>query len=368
MKIKCEYCGAMIEDTLDKCPNCGAANTNVKRTVERTPKTIEELKSWYEARKLPPYETTRFFIGIDYMKPKAFGIYQDGNEFVVYKNKADGSRAVRYRGTDEAYAVNELYLKLKSEILNQKARQAGNRSYSGGSHRNNGGNPKGAFAWVLGLTGAMTAHLVGLGIFYTLLLLVAIVAVYRIGSHIILKRYQDTTLGGTVSQFKADHPRLDKWLLYSIADFFSLKRPTITILILTLVGSLCMGAVYNKPHYYSAGSGSPLYVSYHNDWYEYNPVLDDYTAINHDALPVEIQSHPADYEYDWDDYDWSDYDWDESGWNSNITEFKDSDAYEYNYKTDWGSGSNSNWDSDSDWDWDSGSDWDSGGTDWDSDW
>ena len=67
MKIKCEYCGAMIEDTADKCPNCGAPNTNVKRTVDKTPKTIEELKDWYQARKLPPYETTRFFIGIDYI-------------------------------------------------------------------------------------------------------------------------------------------------------------------------------------------------------------------------------------------------------------------------------------------------------------
>ena len=43
--------------------------------------------------------------------------------FIVYKNKADGTRAVRYKGTDEAYAVNELYLKLKDEILNQKAHQ-----------------------------------------------------------------------------------------------------------------------------------------------------------------------------------------------------------------------------------------------------
>lgn len=30
---------------------------------------------------------------------------------------------MRYQGTDEAYAVNELYLKLKDEILNQKAHQ-----------------------------------------------------------------------------------------------------------------------------------------------------------------------------------------------------------------------------------------------------
>lgn len=121
MQIKCGYCGSMIEETADKCPFCGATNNAVKRTADKTPKTIAELQQWYQDRHLPPYETTRFFIGINYKKPKAFGIYQDGDQFIVYKNKANGERAIRYQGTDEAYAVNELYLKLKSEILNQKA-------------------------------------------------------------------------------------------------------------------------------------------------------------------------------------------------------------------------------------------------------
>ena len=65
--------------------------------MEIKEKTIEELKSWYIARKLPPEETTRFFIGKNIKEPRAFGIYQDGNKFIVYKNKADGSRAVRYK-------------------------------------------------------------------------------------------------------------------------------------------------------------------------------------------------------------------------------------------------------------------------------
>jgi hypothetical protein len=131
MQVKCEYCGGMVDDTQSVCPHCGATNTNMKRTVDHTPKTIEELKQWYQDRHLPPYETTRFFIGIDYQYPRAFGIYRDGNEVVVYKNKDDGSRAIRYRGTDEAYAVNELLMKLKSEILNQKAHNSTrNRNYS----------------------------------------------------------------------------------------------------------------------------------------------------------------------------------------------------------------------------------------------
>ena len=123
MEIKCEYCGSMIPENVEQCPYCGASNNSIKRTADDTPKTIAELAKWYEDRHLPPYEITRFFIGIDYRQPRAFGIYQDGNEFIVYKNKADGTRAVRYQGTDEAYAVNELYLKLKDEILNQKAHQ-----------------------------------------------------------------------------------------------------------------------------------------------------------------------------------------------------------------------------------------------------
>ncbi|MDO4966103.1 MAG: hypothetical protein Q4E51_05285 [Lachnospiraceae bacterium] len=121
MKIKCEYCGSMIPDTVDECPNCGASNTHVVRVANGTPKTIAELQKWYMDRGLPPYETTRFFIGIDYKKPRAFGIYkdEDGN-FVVYKNKDNGERAVRYKGNDEAYAVNELFMRLKQEIIQQK--------------------------------------------------------------------------------------------------------------------------------------------------------------------------------------------------------------------------------------------------------
>ena len=123
MKIRCEYCNNYLDDTLEKCPGCGAPNKNYKRVGDGVPTTIEELEIWYKEHNLPPYETTRFFIGIDYKEPKAFGIYKDSNtgNFVVYKNKDTGERAVRYEGNDEKYAVNELYLKLKEEILHQKS-------------------------------------------------------------------------------------------------------------------------------------------------------------------------------------------------------------------------------------------------------
>ncbi len=122
MKIQCDFCGNTYEDYLEKCPSCGAPNPS-HHDGDKQPRTIEELKKWYEDRQLPPPETTRFFIGVDYKEPRAFGIYKnDNNEFVVYKNKADGSRVIRYQGKDETYAVDELFQKLKDEIVHQKAR------------------------------------------------------------------------------------------------------------------------------------------------------------------------------------------------------------------------------------------------------
>ena len=72
MEIKCEYCGSMIPENVEQCPYCGASNNSIKRTADGTPKTIAELAKWYEDRHLPPYEITRFFIGIDYRQPRAF--------------------------------------------------------------------------------------------------------------------------------------------------------------------------------------------------------------------------------------------------------------------------------------------------------
>ena len=89
----------------------------------KQPSTIEELRQWYKDRKLPPENVTRFFIGKNIREPKAFGIYKDENgECVVYKNKANGERAVRYQGRDEAFAVGELLNRLKEEILLRKGK------------------------------------------------------------------------------------------------------------------------------------------------------------------------------------------------------------------------------------------------------
>lgn len=149
MKIKCEFCGTMMDDTQSVCPSCGAPNRNVRRSSGDQPLTIEELRQWYEGKGLPPEEVTRFFIGKDIREPKAFGIYyeEDTGNYVVYKNKASGERSVRYRGTDQAYAVNELFQRLKQEIIQQKMlnvkKTAGGNGRTAGQGRKAGQGPLG---------------------------------------------------------------------------------------------------------------------------------------------------------------------------------------------------------------------------------
>ena len=129
MKIKCDWCGSWINDFDQVCPNCGGVNNNYNRHANGVPQTIEELKAWAKAMNLP-LEEMRTFIGEDYKGAKAFGIYKDETDgtFVVYKNKEDGTRAVRYKGSDEAYAVNELYQKMKERVAVQKAHQQPNNA------------------------------------------------------------------------------------------------------------------------------------------------------------------------------------------------------------------------------------------------
>ena len=121
MRVRCEYCREYYDDNLEGCPHCGAKNNFVHQTNAETPETIEQFKAWFEQHGYTS-EKTRFFIGEDYREPKAFGIYKDpdNGDFVVYKNKADGTRAIRYQGIDEAYAVNELFTRFNDEVLNQK--------------------------------------------------------------------------------------------------------------------------------------------------------------------------------------------------------------------------------------------------------
>ena len=102
----CPFCNELVEQDEEICPYCGEEN--------RTPKTIEELLAYCEKWGMPLHRM-RFFIGENYQKARAFGIYEDGGRYIVYKNKANGERATRYSGPDEAHAVKELFLKLLDE-------------------------------------------------------------------------------------------------------------------------------------------------------------------------------------------------------------------------------------------------------------
>ena len=144
----CQYCSATIRSDQQSCPGCGAPNPNYvppkSGGSEHKPRTIAELQAFCAERGMP-LQKMRFFIGEDYRGPRAFGIYQEGPDFVVYKNKADGSRAERYRGPDEAYAVNELFQKLKEEhLMRQRAAGRGStppsRGGGGGGRRGGGGS------------------------------------------------------------------------------------------------------------------------------------------------------------------------------------------------------------------------------------
>ena len=132
MQQICDFCGSVIMDTDAVCPHCGAANAHVMRVAAGLPRTIQELKD-YAAKNHLPLEKMRFYIGKDFKEPKAFGIYEKNGIFTVYKNKADGTRAIRYQGKDEAYAVNELYQKMHSEIMKRK-QQISEKKQTTGHH------------------------------------------------------------------------------------------------------------------------------------------------------------------------------------------------------------------------------------------
>ena len=255
----CAYCGTALGPGDEICPSCGAPNPHHVPGGEagtRKPRTIEELRAFCESKGMP-LEKMRFFIGMNELSPRAFGIYREGDRFIVYKNKSDGSRAVRYDGPDEAYAVNELYLKLLEEHrLRQNGGSGGTRS-SGARRRPNRRS---------------TAIIIAVVVLYLLLQF----AVKRIG--------------------------------------------------------------HRKDGYYSTGDN--LYYRYGSSWYM-DSGYDDW--VETDSFPMD---NYGSY-YVGDDYNDS---WDGS-------DFKESDAWDSLQD----SGSESDWDTDYD-------SWDSGDTDWDSDW
>lgn len=115
--IRCTFCDNLMRETDLNCPFCGTPHNPAGGSAPSAPQTMYELRKFADAVGIS-LERIHFHLGEDYKGRCAFGMYRDektGN-YVVYKNKDNGKRAIRYEGPDEAYAVNELYQKLKERM------------------------------------------------------------------------------------------------------------------------------------------------------------------------------------------------------------------------------------------------------------
>ena len=332
MKIRCEYCEQFIDDTEETCPHCGAVNPAASRAASGVPRTVEELKAFAERHNLP-LAKMRVFLGENYTGPRAYGIYrdEDSGEFVVYKNKSDGSRAVRYRGHDEAYAVGELYQKMKSEVASQKSRLA-----------MSGGTSRGASAFTDEERRRDLERRFGVG--------------QGAGS-------------STGSQAVGCLSRLLTWLGRIVAGSFGL------LVVLVILGGIVTFIVGRQSPGLPAGGyyryEDTTYYPWHGDWYYWDDTDSDWYETD---PPSGFTDHYDDYfvsdsYYDYDGFD----DGFESFYNGSVYQ-NYSDSYDSDYDSDssWSSSwDDDDWDDDwddDDWDWDSGDDWDSDWSDWDSDW
>ena len=320
VKIKCKYCNSYISDTEEKCPNCGAINEELKRVAIGVPTTIEELKKWYVEHNLPDEKVTRFFIGKDYKEPRAFGIYYDEEKdlYIVYKNKDTGERKIRYEGKDEKYAVNELYMRLKEEIANQKGL---NKSKS---NTNN----------YLFSTGLFLTHFIGVFVVMFSTMTFSIIP----GLFMFLSLNPGIFIFLLISSMIKNNKLkliIEKW--WHILSFIICGILIILFVIKPVI-------IHRNDAYYS--QDNQTYYYYGGDWYYYN--YDSWEPYN---------GSTDSFEYISDDYNYS----------YGVTNFEDSNYYEGSH---WTSSSNSS--SSDDWDsgssWDSSDSWDSGGSDWGSDW
>lgn len=408
LKIKCDYCDTMFDDTNAQCPYCGAPNAGVLRRSGGQPVTIEELKKWYSDHRLPPYEITRFFIGEDYRKPRAFGIYKDektGN-VVVYKNKDSGQRAIRYQGTDEAYAVNELYQRLKQEIIQQKGAQqkkAANprQTAPAPSSKPTASGKKGPGCCLI-------AFLATVG-FFVLLFVWATISVivedkpdrgyYSYGTQEYYYFVNDETTvdsdwfayagsetdwDGPIARDQMPEPlRKNK----TAEEYFVQEEWSDDLNVPDFRQSTDydkrMKVYRDKQTNAKVSSGYFIYgdqVYYHwkdddnsGGWYSYDETQDDWTRVTENNVPDDLQhqSIAQDFYYvpQWDS-------------STQFTDFADSSAYSSLTRSSSSSNNGWRWDDDDDddyWRWDDDDDydyswssddysWDSGSSDWDSDW
>lgn len=415
-KVKCEYCGSFILDTEATCPKCGAVNENHSRVADTTPKTIEELKNWYVARNLPPENVTRFFIGKDVKEPKAFGIFEKHGTFTVYKNKADGSRAVRYKGTDEAYAVNELYLRLKEEILNQKKHNMDRKRSIGNTPAPSVYRPKkrkSLLSKILPLVLALCilpSLLMGLFTKIGMSFLSSSDYGYYVTSADEIFYTSGREYEGKYEWWQYDIAQ-DGWSIYAKYDkgkqmpepldgddyvFYSsyydvVQKYSIESKKLPIENAreyidaghhknpMSAYYYYDDELYYFLDDDHSSYGNYDNTgWYIYNTSSSDWeyycSADDKAKIGEDLWYSQSDYcagtsyddMYRADEYlaTWTPTDFESTSW---YHYYEQNESAYQQHLNDSANDSN-DYDNDSDWDWDSNDSWDSGDTDWDSDW
>ncbi|MDO4649031.1 MAG: zinc ribbon domain-containing protein [Eubacteriales bacterium] len=401
MKITCPYCGSLFNDTLEHCPNCGAVNSGVVRKSGDQPVTIEELQKWYQDRGLPPAEVTRFFIGVDYKEPRAFGIYKDSQtgNFVVYKNKDTGQRAIRYEGSDEAYAVNELFQRLKQEIIEQKMNNVKKAQHSTSSNT----------------SGGKKSSKQNLIIFIILFVVYILLKLMSSADHTssnkgttVLKEsrtapkegyynYENTVYYASREKYYVDGAVNSRhWFSYdenasdwsrflteeqvpedliektSAKEYYLSKKWDDSIGATNFLDSTSyedLKKSFNvRTGYYKNGDTTLYHLTdfAYDNWYYYDTDTSNWTSIDASELPDDLLHTTSS-----DDFFYT-ATWDSS---TQVTDFKDSGAYTLykveqraNTKDNSSSSNNSQSSRSSDYDWGSSDSWDSGSTDWSSDW
>lgn len=126
MDQKIVYRPDLAEDATEFCPLCGAPVAPVEEPApepaapaqpETTPRTVEELMALCASHDVPPV-SQRFFIGADEKDTPGYGLFLDEfGDYVFYHNHSSGDRAIRYKGRDEGYAVEEMYRRMKAAHL-----------------------------------------------------------------------------------------------------------------------------------------------------------------------------------------------------------------------------------------------------------
>ncbi len=263
-----------------------------------------------------PLERMRFFIGVNNTEPKCFGIYQDdAGYWVVYKNKANGERAVRYRGRDEAEASQIIWDKIEEEIKKRK------KEKDWWQHQQDLANdPEYAEEYERELE-----------------------------NRVLKPRY------GT----RRNQPKN------------KMKTVMTSVFIIAMLASAAAGLSGRIRHSSRPSSGyythdSELYYYQYPSWYIWDSYAGDWDTYDYDAY----------YDNDWHDWNYDGRYYVYEGEDDNYYSFQNSDYFNSyssssssssDYDSDWSSDWDSSWDSDDDYDYDY-SDWDSSDTDWDSDW